>query len=97
MYTISMFVFWIPVLGGLIAGLVGGWVVGRVKGALTVSLVPATIFGVVLTLLALTSQWRWLPLIHVSLSPVLLVSSYVVFLMIGAVLGGLRQRFDLHE
>jgi len=94
MYTISMFVFWIPVLGGLIAGAVGGWVVGRVKGALTVSLVPATIFGVVLTMLALTSQWRWLTLIHVSLSPVLLVSSCVVFLMIGAILGGLRQRFD---
>jgi len=95
MYTISMFVFWVPVLGGLIAGVVGGWVVGRAKGALKVSIVPAAIFGVILTILALTFQGRHLSFMHFFLSPTLMVFSYVIFLMFGAFLGGLRQQLQV--
>ncbi len=95
MYTISMFVFWVPVLGGLTAGVVGGRVVGRAKGALEVSIVPATIFGVILMILAFTFQGQYPPWMHFILSPVFMVSSYVIFLLIGAFLGGLRQQLQL--
>lgn len=95
MYTISMFVFWVPILGGLAAGVIGGWVVGRVKGALKISIVPAVIFSVVLTVLAVTFQGQWLSLEHPFLSPVILVPSYVVFLIIGAFLGGLHQKLHV--
>ena len=95
MYTISIFLFWVPVLGGLAAGVVGGYVVGRVKGALKISIVPAVIFSVVLTILALTFQGQWLSWGYPFLSPAILAAFYVVFLMIGSFLGGLHRQLHV--
>ena len=94
MFTVSIFVFWIPILGGLIAGLVGGWFAGRIKDALFASVFPAIIFGVALAVLALALPGKWVPGMDSPTPPWVSVLTYVLFLMVGAILGGLRQRIQ---
>ncbi len=93
MYTISMFVFWVPVFGGLAAGFVGGHAVGRVRGALEISIIPGIIFSLIMAILIMAFQVRWLPIIGVSFSLPVMIFSYVLFLMVGAVLGGIHRQF----
>jgi hypothetical protein len=45
MFAISILLFWIPVLGGFLAGFVGGRKAGNVERALIAVFLPAIIFG----------------------------------------------------
>jgi len=46
MVVISLLLFWVPVVNGLIGGLVGGWKVGSVGRALTAAVLPAVVVAV---------------------------------------------------
>ncbi|NOZ13314.1 MAG: hypothetical protein GXO69_06650 [Acidobacteria bacterium] len=93
MYTISMFVCWVPIFGGFAAGFVGGWKAGRVKSALTNSFFTAIIFSMVLYIGGtLVFQGQSLKLTCFSLSYGFILYSYVVFLILGASLGGFLQQ-----
>ena len=52
MFIISILLFWIPILGSLIAGFVGGRKAGNVGSAIVAVFLPGIIFFVVLFLLA---------------------------------------------
>ena len=52
MFVISLLLFWLPVLGGLIAGFVGGRKAGSVGSAILAVFLPGIIFFVLLFLLA---------------------------------------------
>ncbi len=52
MFVLSILLFWLPVVGPLIAGFIGGRKAGSVGNALIAALLPAVIIGVALFLLA---------------------------------------------
>jgi hypothetical protein len=52
MFVLSVLLFWLPILGPLIAGFVGGRKAGGVGNAILAVILPALVFGVVLFLLA---------------------------------------------
>ena len=89
MIIISILLFWLPVLGPLIAGIVGGKKAGGVGSALAAVILPAVIFGVLL--FALVSTISGLPLIGAvaGAGGVVLALSHVGPLLIGAIIGGI--------
>ncbi len=46
MFVISILLFWLPLLGPLIAGFVGGRKAGSLGNAIVAVLLPAVVFGV---------------------------------------------------
>lgn len=52
MFLISLLLFWLPILGPLIAGIVGGKKAGGVGPGITAVFLPGIVFGVVLFMLA---------------------------------------------
>jgi hypothetical protein len=89
MIIISILLFWLPVLGPLIAGIVGGKKAGGVGSALAAVILPAVIFGVLL--FVLVSTISGLPLIGAvaGAGGVVLALSHVGPLLIGAIIGGI--------
>lgn len=102
MGCLTLLLFWLPVIGPLIAGLVGGVKAGSVKRALLAVFVPGVMTGVMVAIgvTYLTDLWQWgvlaglggLALSFLNLGPLLL----------GAILGGLgagvsRRRGRHHE
>lgn len=51
MLALSLVLFWLPVVGPLIAGFVGGRMIGRVGAAVLVALIPAIAVGVLVVLI----------------------------------------------
>jgi hypothetical protein len=45
---ISLLLFWLPGVGGLVAGLVGGWIAGTVKHALVATFLPGLLLGLMM-------------------------------------------------
>ncbi|MDN5933599.1 MAG: hypothetical protein L0I24_21450, partial [Pseudonocardia sp.] len=45
MVALSILLFWLPILGPVVAGLVGGWFAGTVGRAILASLVPAVLLA----------------------------------------------------
>lgn len=89
MAVISLLLFWLPLLGPLIAGIVGGKTAGSAGRGFLAALIPAAIFALLLFIFsaALTS----VPLLGLVLS----LGIFVVIviqgapLIIGALIGGL--------
>src|ERR1700761_1534534 len=48
MFGLSILLFWLPILGPLIAGFVGGRKAGGVGNAILAAILPAIVFGVLL-------------------------------------------------
>jgi hypothetical protein len=88
MFVISILLFWLPILGGLIAGFVGGRKAGSVGSAIVAVFLPGIIFFVVLLLLA--ASLIGIPLIGIAAGAggLWLSVLHVGPLLIGAIIGG---------
>jgi hypothetical protein len=89
MFLISLLLFWLPVLGPLIAGLVGGQRAGGVGAAIAAVFLPAVFVGILLFVLFTAVG---LPLIGVltgGLAFLTVAATLIGPLLIGALLGGL--------
>ena len=89
MFLISLLLFWLPVLGALIAGFVGGKKAGGVGRALMAVFLPAIVFGVALFFLAATLSG--IPAIGIlaGAGGVVLALAHVGPLLVGAIIGGI--------
>jgi len=61
MFLISLLLFWLPIIGPLIAGIVGGKKAGGIGSAIVAVFLPGIVFGVVL--FALASSLSGIPLL----------------------------------
>jgi hypothetical protein len=89
MVLISLLLFWLPVIGPLIAGIVGGKKAGGVASALIAVFLPGIMFGVALFLLA--TVLTGIPLIGMvaGAGGFALSLAHVGPLLVGAIIGGL--------
>jgi hypothetical protein len=89
MFVISLLLFWLPVVGPLIAGIVGGKKAGGVGPAILAVFLPVIVTGIALTVFG--SVLTGIPLlgavIGLGASAVLLL--HVGPLLLGAIIGGL--------
>lgn len=96
MVGLSVALFWLPVLGGLIAGFVGGRKAGSAGAAVVAVLLPGLILFLASAFLG--ALVGWIPLIGQLVAAILgmgsLVLSFlnVIPLLVGAVLGGMTAR-----
>jgi hypothetical protein len=88
MFFISLLLFWLPVLGPLIAGVVGGKKAGGVGAAIVAVFLPGILFGIVLFLLA--SGLSGIPLLGAIAGAGGFALSLVHIgpLLVGAIIGG---------
>jgi hypothetical protein len=91
---LTLLLFWLPVLGPLIAGVVGGWKAGSAKRAIIAVFLPAVLMGV---LVAVGVGW----LIHgffwgllAGLGGVALSLLNIGPLLLGALAGGLAAQLS---
>ncbi len=89
MFLLSVLLFWLPILGPLIAGFVGGRKAGSVGNAILAVVLPAIAFGVVLFLFA--SVLTALPIVGFAAGAggVVLALAHVGPLLIGAIIGAI--------
>lgn len=86
-FILSLLLFWLPVLGPLIAGFVGGRKAGSVGNAILAVILPGIVFGVALFLLA--SIFTGLPIVGfiAGAGGVALAFAHIGPLLLGAILG----------
>ena len=89
MILLSILLFWLPVVGSFLAGLVGGKKSGSLVNALLAAILPALLFGALLTFLG--TVFTGLPIIGIiaGTSSFVLTGSGVGLLLVGAIIGGL--------
>ena len=89
MFVLSILLFWLPVIGPLIAGFVGGRKAGGLGNAIIAVILPAVLFGVILFFLG--SLLTGIPLfgIMAGTGGAILVLAHVGPLLLGAILGAL--------
>ncbi len=87
MFLLSILLFWLPIIGPLVAGFVGGRKAGTLGNAILAVFLPAVIFGMALFFLA--SLLLGLPLFGVlaGAGGFALAAAHVGPLLLGAVLG----------
>jgi hypothetical protein len=96
MIGLSAVLFWMPFLGGLIAGFVGGQKAGSPGRAVAAAILPGVIFGLVVFFLG--GLFGWIPILgHLismlaGMGGLVLSSLHVIPLLIGAVIGGMTAR-----
>ena len=88
MFLISLLLFWLPVIGPLIAGFVGGKKAGGVGAALMAVFLPAIVFGVALFFLAATLSGIPVVGLIAGAGGVVFALAHVGPLLIGAIVGG---------
>lgn len=88
MFLISLLLFWLPVIGPLIAGFVGGKKAGGVGPALVAVFLPIVATGILLSLAG--SALTGIPLIGalVGVGALALLLLHVGPLLLGAIIGG---------
>ena len=88
MFFISLLLFWLPVLGPLIAGVVGGKKAGGVGAAIAAVFLPGIIVGIALFILA--SSLSGIPLLGAiaGTGGFALSLIHIGPLLIGAIIGG---------
>ena len=88
MFVISVLLFWLPVVGSLIAGVVGGKKAGGVGAAIIAALLPAIIVGIALFLSA--TVLTGVPPIGIvaGAGGFALMAAHVGPLLVGAIIGG---------
>jgi hypothetical protein len=89
MFVLSVLLFWLPILGPLIAGFVGGRKAGGVGNAILAVILPALVFGVVLFLLA--SILTGLPIFGfiAGAGGAVLALAHIGPLLVGAIVGAI--------
>jgi hypothetical protein len=87
MLVLSIVLFWLPLLGPLIAGFVGGKAAGSPGRAFVAALLPAIVVAVCVFILSLLT---FLPFVGILVGGGLVVSAaaHSVPLLIGALIGG---------
>lgn len=96
MIGLSAVLFWLPVIGSLIAGYVGGRKAGSWGRAVMAAILPGFLFVIIGGLI--TGLIGWIPIIGglwgaiAGLGGVVLGAAKILPLMIGAVLGGLSAQ-----
>ncbi len=87
-FIISVLLFWLPVIGPLIAGIVGGKKAGGVGSAIIAVFLPGIFFAIILFLLA--SSLTGIPLLGViaGAGGFILSIAHIGPLLIGAIIGG---------
>jgi hypothetical protein len=96
MIGLSILLFWIPLVGGLIAGFVGGRKAGGVGAALVAAFLPGIIFVVITAIVG--ALLGWIPIIGqlwalvAGIGAWALSFMHVIPLVIGAVIGGATAR-----
>lgn len=89
MLLISILLFWLPGIGGLIAGLVGGRAAGSVGAAIVAALLPAVILGVLLFFFG-TAMTGFVAFGFLASAGVMVIAvAHIGFLLLGAIIGGL--------
>ncbi|MGQ0764967.1 MAG: hypothetical protein ACT4OZ_04790 [Gemmatimonadota bacterium] len=88
MIMLSVFLFWLPVVGPAVAGFVGGKRAGSVGGAIAAVFLPAILFGGLL--FALATSMSGLPLIGAvaGIGGMALSLIHIGPLLVGAIVGG---------
>jgi hypothetical protein len=91
MFLISVLLFWLPVLGPLIAGIVGGKKSGGVLAAIAAVFLPGLVFGGIL--FALATSLTGIPLLGAiaATGGILLAIAHVGPLLVGAIIGGVIE------
>jgi hypothetical protein len=89
MFLISVLLFWLPGIGGLIAGVVGGKVAGNVGNALLAALLPALVLGVLFFLFATLITHLVAIAVLAALGGFVLGLAHAGMLLIGAIIGGI--------
>lgn len=89
MFIISILLFWLPVVGPLVAGFVGGMKAGGVGSAVLATILPSLILGVALFFLA--ALLSGLPIVGfiAAAGGLVLALSQVGLLLVGAIVGGI--------
>lgn len=89
MFVISLLLFWLPVIGPVVAGVFGGRSAGGVLASITAAVLPSILFGT--ALFFLTGVLLSLPVIGAiaGMGGAVLSLAHVGPLLIGAVVGGL--------
>ena len=88
MFLISLLLFWLPVIGPLIAGFVGGKKAGGVGNAIVAVFLPAIVFGVIL--FAIATSLSGAPFIGAiaGIGGLILAILHIGPLLVGAIIGG---------
>lgn len=60
MIVLSILLFWLPILGPVVAGLVGGYFAGTVGRAILASLMPAVVLTVLILLVGTAFDLPWI-------------------------------------
>jgi hypothetical protein len=96
MIGLSILLFWLPLLGGLIAGFVGGRKAGSVGSAAVAVFLPGIIFLVISAVVG--ALLGWIPIIGQLWAAVAGIGAWalsfmhVIPLVVGAVIGGATAR-----
>ena len=89
MFLISILLFWLPGVGGFIAGLVGGKGSGSVGNALLAALLPALLLGGVLFFFATALTGMIAIGVLAGLGGLMLGMVHIGMLLLGAIIGGI--------
>ena len=89
MIVLSLLLFWLPILGPLIAGFVGGRKAGSLGNSVLAVFLPAIIFGVALFFLATLLTGFPLLAFAASAGGFVLAAAHIGPLLLGAILGAL--------
>ncbi len=89
MFVLPLLLFWLPLIGPILAGLIGGEKAGGVGNAILAVFLPGLILGVLLFLFS--SVLTGLPLLGIvaGAGGFMLSVSHVGPLLLGAIIGGL--------
>ncbi len=85
MIIISILLFWLPILGPLIAGFVGGRKAGSIKNGIIAAILPALILAVIVFV-----ALAWIPVIGALVAGVVFIVVVLqsLLLILGAIIGG---------
>jgi hypothetical protein len=88
MFVLSVLLFWLPLLGPLVAGFVGGKKAGGVVNGILAVILPGLIFGILLFVLA--SALSGMPVLGAiaGAGGLILALAHVGPLLVGAIIGG---------
>ena len=89
MFIISILLFWLPVVGPLVAGFVGGMKAGGVGSAILATILPSLALGVALFFLAAFLSGLTMVGFIAAAGGLVLALSQVGLLLVGAILGGI--------
>jgi hypothetical protein len=88
MFLISLLLFWLPGVGGFIAGIVGGRAAGSVGNALLAAFLPALVLGGALFFFG-TMLTGFIAIgVLAGLGGIVLGSVHIGALLLGAIIGG---------